>query len=141
MRVPTIWKQDKDMRPVTSLFDDFLKNAFYRPEEDERMMAMDVVEKNDEFRLKANLPGIKKNDIKVYIDGSDFVIEAKRQKKEKKESETTYREERYQGNYRRAFSIPDTWDVKNIKANFKDGVLHINIPKKAAEPEKQITVS
>ncbi len=141
MRMPTIWNQNKDVRPITSLFDDFLKNACCQPGEDERMMAMDVVEKKDQFQIKANLPGIRKSDVKVYVDGNDFVIEAQRRKEEKQENETTYRAERYQGNYRRVFSIPETWDVSNINANFKNGVLHINIPKKDAEPEKEITVS
>lgn len=143
MRMPMIRNQEteKGMRPIRTLFDDFIKNAFYQPENDERMMAIDVIENEKEFLLSANLPGIKKKNIKVYVDGNDFVIEAKREEETKKENETMYRVERYQGNYRRAFTIPENWDCNKIKAKYEDGVLRLTIPKKEAEPEKQITIS
>lgn len=143
MRMPIVrnQRQNQDIRPIRTMFDDFLKNAFYQPDDNERMMAMDVIEKEKEYVLTANLPGIKKEDIKVYVDGNDFVIEAKRQEEKKEESEILYRSERYQGNYRRAFSIPETWNVDKVTAKFEDGVLHLNVPKKEAEPEKMITIS
>jgi HSP20 family protein len=127
--------------PVRSLIDDFLKNAFFEPEEeDSKLMAMDVIERDKEYILKANLPGIKKKDIKVYIEGDNLVLEARRSEEKEEKSETMYRSERYRGDYRRLFSIPKDWDYENISAKYENGVLNLTIPKKEIKPEKEISV-
>ena len=143
MRMPVARREktNQDIKPMRTITDDFIKNAFYEPTNEERMMAMDVIEKEKDFVLTANLPGIEKKNIKVYIDGNDMVVEAKRDEEKRNEDETLYRCERYQGNYRRAFTIPETWDTANIKANYEDGVLKLTVPKKEAEPEKFIEIS
>jgi len=51
-----------------------------------------------------------------------------------------YRCERYRGDYRRVFTIPEDWDYENIKANYDNGVLNLTVPKKEVKPEKEITV-
>jgi len=134
-------RKNDEVMPIRILLDDFVRNAFYKPSDEERMMAMDVIENEKEFVLTANLPGIKKEDIKVYIDGGDFIIEAKKEEEKRQENETLYRCERYQGNYRRVFSIPDTWDCNNVAAVYEDGVLKLTVHKKDIEPEKMITIS
>ncbi len=143
MRLPIMRREERqlDSRPVRSLIDDFLKNAFFEPEEEEsKLMAMDVIERDSEYVLKANLPGIKKKDIKVYIEGENLVLEAKRSEEKEEKSETMYRCERYRGDYRRVFTIPEDWDYENIKANYDNGVLNLTVPKKEVKPEKEITV-
>ena len=144
MRLPTVRKgeQQVDNRPMRSLIDDFLKNAFFEPDFSEtKLMAMDVIERDTEFVLSANLPGIKKKDIKVFVEGDNLVIEAKREEDKEEQNEMTYRCERYRGDYRRIFSIPDNWDYEKIKAKYEDGVLHLTVPKKQKQPDKEITIS
>jgi len=143
MRLPTMRRENRQMNtsPVRSLIDDFLKNAFFEPEEeDSKLMAMDVIERDKEYILKANLPGIKKKDIKVYIEGDNLVLEARRSEEKEEKSETMYRSERYRGDYRRLFSIPKDWDYENISAKYENGVLNLTIPKKEIKPEKEISV-
>lgn len=143
MRLPTMRRENRQMNtsPVRSLIDDFLKNAFFEPEEeDSKLMAMDVIERDKEYILKANLPGIKKKDIKVYIEGDNLVLKARRSEEKEEKSETMYRSERYRGDYRRLFSIPKDWDYENISAKYENGVLNLTIPKKEIKPEKEISV-
>lgn len=143
MRLPMIKRDETNVinRPVRSLIDDFLKNAFSEPSFDEtKLMAMDVVERDGEYVLKADLPGIKKKDIKVYVDGDNLVIEAHRTDSKEEKNRTMYRCERYSGDYRRVFSIPENWDYEKIKAAYDDGVLTLQVPKRKLQPEKEIAV-
>jgi HSP20 family protein len=129
-------------RPVRSLLDDFLQNAFFDTDnEDAKLMAMDVIERDNEFVMSANLPGIKKNDIRVYVEGNNLVIEAKHDKKSEEKNGTMYRCERYHGDYRRVFALPENWDFEKIEAKHENGVLNLTIPKKERKPEKEITIS
>jgi len=143
MRLPILRRDERqvDSRPMRSLIDDFLNNAFFEPELTEtKMMAMDVIERDNEFVLTANLPGIKKNDIRVFVEGDSLVIEAKRAEEKEEKSETMYRCERYQGDYRRVFSVPENWDYEKINAKYEDGVLKLTVPKKQTIPEKEISI-
>ena len=143
MRLPIIRREERevDSRPIRSLIDDFLDNAFFESDLSEtKMMSIDVIEREQEFLLSANLPGIKKQDIKVYVEEDSLVIEAKRQEEKEDKNETMYRCERYQGDYRRVFSVPENWDYENIKAKYEDGVLKLTVPKKEIKPEKEIMI-
>ncbi|MCB5231294.1 MAG: Hsp20/alpha crystallin family protein [Candidatus Cloacimonas sp.] len=127
-------------RSMRNILDDFLRNSYMCPTGDEtRMMAMDVIEREDEYSLIANLPGINKKDIKVSLDGYDLIIEATRSKSKEEKDETLYRCERYQGNYRRVITLPDDSDHGNVLASYEDGVLTLKIPK-AKKQEKLIKI-
>lgn len=144
MRLP-ITKRDETRvtrDPYRSLIDDFLKNAFYEPGyEQTKLMAMDVIERDKEYVLRANLPGMKKENIKVYIENNNLVIEAKHQEEKEEKDETMYRCERYHGDYHRVFSVPDNWNTENMQAKYENGVLNITVPKKEEKPAKQISIS
>ena len=145
MRLPITMNQSfaNKSRPVNSmrsLMDDFRKNAFAATSSTPRMMAMDIVEKMDEFVLTANTPGIKKDNIKILVDGKDLIIEATREQEKRGERETRCCCERYLGDYRRVFSLPDNWDIENINATYEDGVLRLIVPKKKVKPEKEIKI-
>jgi HSP20 family protein len=146
MRMPTIKKEvdgvrERPIHSMRSLLDDFMKNASTVSQTGSRMMAMDIIERKDEFLLSANMPGMTKENIKIRVDGKDLIIEAHRESEKKESDETLCRCERYQGNYRRVFSIPDNWDVEKIKASYEDGVLRLRVPKQKAQPEKEIKIS
>lgn len=135
-------KRNRDLFPVmTSLFDDFFSNAFSEEQsEDNKMMPMDICEREKEFVVRANLPGIKKEDIKVSVHDNELIIEGKQNTEKKEENQNVYRYERYKGNYRRVVSLPDVCDTENVKANLNDGVLTLVIPKKEPLPAKEIKV-
>ncbi len=93
------------------------------------MPLTDISEDNDNFYLKADLPGIKKEDVKIsYTDGTISISGERSQEKETKEKKF-HRIERSYGKYYRSFNVPAEIKEDKIKAEFKDGQLTITIPK------------
>lgn len=131
----------KPMMSMMNLFDDFF-NRFYEEEPDNnfKAMAMDIVEHENEFHLIGNLPGFKKEDVKISVHDNQLVIEAKCEDKKEEKKGTMYRCERYSGSYRRTLYLPENADVNKIQAKMEDGVLKLTLPKKAEAPKKEITI-
>ncbi len=137
-------RNTRDLFPLmSSLFDDFLSNAFTEEQtESNKMMPMDVSEREKEFVIRANMPGIKKDDIKISIhNNNELTIEGKQESEKSDKNETVFRYERYKGNYRRSVSLPEVCDIENVQAKLEDGVLTLIIPKKEPSPAKEIKVS
>ncbi|MFO7659583.1 MAG: Hsp20/alpha crystallin family protein [Candidatus Cloacimonadaceae bacterium] len=131
----------KPMMSMLNLFDDFF-NRYYEEDSgnDFKAMAMDIVEQEKEFELMANLPGFKKEDVKISVHDNQLLIEAKCENKKEEKKGTMYRCERYSGNYRRNLYLPENADVAKIQAKMEDGVLKLSIPKKEAAPQKEIVI-
>ena len=133
----------RDLFPLmSSLFDDFLSNAFTEEQtEANKMMPMDVSEREKEFIIRANMPGIKKENIKISVSSnSELTIEGRQESEKTEKNETVFRYERYKGNYRRSISLPDVCDIEKVEAKLEDGVLTLLIPKKEPSPAKEIKV-
>jgi HSP20 family protein len=133
-----------------SLVDDLFKGFLVRPLGFEgrfdggaqlRRAKLDVSEKNGAYVVSAELPGAKKEDIHVAIDGPQVTIEAevKREKEESKDERTLYSERAY-GKLVRSFELPQEVDDSKAEAKFRDGVLELTLPKKAEAQRKQITI-
>jgi len=104
-------------------------------------MKVDVAEKNGAYTVTADLPGVKKEDIQITIDGPQVTLAAE----VKREKETTGEErvlhtERVFGRVSRSFTLPQELDEGKAEAKFRDGVLELTLPKKAAAQRKQITI-
>jgi HSP20 family protein len=102
--------------------------------------AVDIIDQKDNILVKADLPGLTKDQIDVNVQ--DDVLLIKGEKKEEKEiKEKDYvRTERTYGSFYRSFVLPTAVDAKNVKASYKDGVLEIVLPKKAGTQTKQMKV-
>lgn len=105
-------------------------------------MRVDVVEKNGNYTVRADLPGVKKEDINVRIDGNIVQIDAEvRQQKDIKENgERILRNERYYGAISRAFTVAQDVDDSKAKATYQDGVLTLELPKKASSSAKRLSI-
>jgi HSP20 family protein len=102
---------------------------------------MDVSEDDKAFRVKAEIPGVKKEDIKVSIDGNQVSISAEVKKEtEEKKGETVIRSERYYGNQYRGFTLQQDIDQARAEAKYEDGVLILTLPKKETTSAKQLSV-
>jgi HSP20 family protein len=101
---------------------------------------VDIIEEAQEYRIKAEIPGVPPNEIKIHVEGGDLSIEGQKQMESKTEKEGYKRVERSSGSFYRRFSLPDTADLSNIKAKTKHGVLEITIPKVEKAKPRQITV-
>jgi HSP20 family protein len=132
--------------PFEDLFKDFGKGfwvkPFAMPAETELTMKIDVTEDDKGFTLKADIPGVKKEDIQVDVDEDRISLraEAKRDKEEKKGEKVVYSERSY-GMVSRSFSLPAAVDAKGAKAEYKDGVLSLVLPKKSNGSAKRITIA
>ena len=105
-------------------------------------MRVDVSEKDDAYEVKADIPGVKKEDINVRIDGNVVQIDAEmnREKESKDKSGKVLRSERYWGNISRTFSLAQDVDDTKVVAKYTDGVLTLELPKKASPESKKIAV-
>lgn len=126
--------------------DDFFRGFFVRPVEygsatEAPQMRVDVKEVADAFQVHAELPGIKKDDIHVHIDGPVVSISAERkQEKEAREGERVLRTERYFGQVSRSFQLGQDVDESKASAKFTDGVLELSLPKKTAPQAKRLVI-
>ena len=102
---------------------------------------MDVTENDKEYRVMAELPGVKKEDIGITINGSEVAVAAEmKYEKDVKNGDTVLRSERSYGKFQRAFSLAQEVDEKTAEAKYTDGVLELTLPKKAAAAAKRIAV-
>ena len=103
---------------------------------------VDLSEQDGSYAVKAEIPGVKKEDIHVEIDGNQVSISAEvRQDKEVKDGERVLRSERYFGQVSRSFQLAHDIDEAAASASFKDGVLALTLPKKTVAGGKRLTIS
>ena len=135
-------RKEKDFMPIWSVFDDFMDRFFNEDFTDNsKLMAVDVAENEKEFKVKANLPGVQKENVKVTMKDNQLMIEAHHEaKKEESEHGTIIRAERFTGNYQRIINLPDNCQSDAIKATLENGVLQLIIPKKEPSPKKEIII-
>ena len=103
--------------------------------------ALDVFEEKDNFVVKAELPGMKKEDIEVSFHDGSLSISGERKSETKHEDAEVYRAERFFGRFQRTGTLPAPVAVDKVKAAYKDGVLTITLPKTEEAKPKQIDVS
>jgi HSP20 family protein len=105
------------------------------------MPAVDVFEKADKFVVKAELPGMKEDDIDVSVVGDTLSIRGEKKTETEIKDEDYYRCERSYGSFYRSIPIPSNVDANKIEASFEDGVLEVALPKSAKVKPKKIAVS
>ena len=104
-------------------------------------LKVDVAEKNGAYTVTAELPGVKKDDIQITIDGPQLTLAAEvKREKETTDDEHVLHTERVFGRVSRSFTLPQELDEAKAEAKFRDGVLELTLPKKAAAQRKQITI-
>ncbi len=104
------------------------------------MPSVDVIEKNGDYQFKAELPGMKKEDIQVVFNDGELVIRGERKWEDEEKKENYRRVERRYGKFERRFALPVEVKSDDVKAEYKDGVLNIVVPKIEAPKPKQIAV-
>ncbi len=117
----------------TADLDDDISMSAWKP-------LVDIYETDEAIILKAELPGIKKEDVSVEVKDNVLTLKGVRTEEKEIKEKNYYRKERAFGTFSRAFNLQHRIQPDNIKARFKDGVLKIEIPKPEEEKPKQITV-
>lgn len=105
--------------------------------------AVNISETEKAFLVKADLPDVKKEDVKVTHENGVLTVEGERRQEKREEGEKFHRVESSYGKFMRRFTLPETADAEQIEASFKDGALTVTIPKAQAKAPKsrQIAVS
>ena len=134
--------------PLDEAFDDLFRGFFVRPvgyegqQQAPVQIKMDVKEDEKNYVVHADIPGVRKEDIQVTIDGNQVSISAEvKKEKEEKQGEKVLRSERYYGKVYRAFSLGQEVDEEGAQARYNDGVLELTLPKKAASAARKLTIS
>lgn len=128
------------LRGIEEFMRDFPLAPSLRGFEPERQIRIDVNETDQAYLVKADMPGYKKEDIKIAIDGSVVSISATMQGQEESTEGDTVYSERYSGSQYRSFTLPQDVDDTKTEAKYQDGVLNLTLPKKPGTARKQITV-
>ena len=132
--------------PMTDLATDELFRGFFKPVRWENapapvMIKMDVAEVPNGYLVHAEMPGVKKEDIDISIEGNQVTIAAEvKRESEKKEGDRVLRSERYFGNVYRSFTLPAELDEPKCEATYEKGVLELKLVAKTAAPGKKLEV-
>ena len=132
-------------KPVDDVFDDMFRGFFMRPVrfegQPEVQIKMDVKEDDKNYTVHAEIPGVKKEDIHVTIDGSTVSISAEvKTLKEEKKDDKVLRSERYFGKVSRSFSLGQDVDEATAQAKYTDGILELTLPKRAGGKSRKLNI-
>jgi HSP20 family protein len=132
---------DVTFEPFDDLFKGFFRPVRFEGQPQQMQIKMDVKEDDKAYQVHADIPGVKKEDIHVTIEGSQVSISAEvRKEKEQKEGEKVLRSERYFGKVYRSFTLGSEVDESKAVAKYTDGVLDLTLPKKATSSAKKLTI-
>lgn len=101
---------------------------------------VDISETEGEYQIKAEIPDVKKEDVKVTVEDGILTIQGERKQEKEEKGKRYHRIERSYGSFVRSFSLPDVIDEEKVKAEFKDGVLSLHLPKSEKAKPKAIEV-
>jgi len=138
-------RQRNNEWPLDSLFDDLFFRAFDK--QDNRILkefkpSTDVSETEKEIKVFVNLPGLKKEDVKIDVDEENrtLTVSGKVEKEKKDDNETYHCVERSHGSFSRTVVLPVNVDFESIKANIEHGVLKVSVPKKSQSTKRSISI-
>jgi len=139
----TVWNPFAEMERIRKEFERLFEELMPVPAEaQERVFApaIEVYETDSELVVKAELPGVKKEDIDVSIKDNALHIKAEKKEEREEKTETIHRVERVYGKFERVITLPVDVKIEGVKAEYKDGVLEIRLPKAEGSKEKKIEI-
>ena len=133
-------------RRISSLFH---KEPLSRREDQENMKvvewapSVDVTEDDQEYLIKTDAPGVKREDLKVVVQNGVLTVSGERQSEKEEKGKKFHKVERSDGSFSRSFSLPEEVEEDKLSAQFKDGVLSVHLPKtaKAKAKTREITIN
>ncbi|MCE3284766.1 MAG: hypothetical protein K0R70_1022 [Steroidobacteraceae bacterium] len=137
------WEPFREMDDLLKGFSPLFGRLPTRPHEGdaEFVPPADVVERDKEYLVKVDLPDVHKDDVKVLFDDGVLTIKGERKIEKEVKGEKVHRTERYFGMFERSFALPDDVEVKGIRAESKDGVLIVTLPRVAVEKPRPLAIT
>jgi HSP20 family protein len=139
---PAVWDPFRLMRDFMN-WDPFAEMAPSLIRAGESMFSprFEVKETKNAYVFKADLPGLEEKDLEITVTGSRVTVSGKREAENKDEDETYYAYERSYGRFTRTFTLPDDANTSEIRAELKDGVLSLVVPKKPESQPQKVPIS
>ena len=141
------WSPWREMNTLQNRLNHLFSDSFVQPSQSDDVMSLgtwhpvvDMYDEDDRIVIKAELPGMEKKDIAVDVKDRVLTISGERNFDNEVKEEKYYRRERAYGKFQRAFSLPADVDSDKIKADFKDGLLKVEVPKPEKQKPKEITI-
>jgi HSP20 family protein len=137
------WEPFRDMLSLRADMDRLFSSLFGGAQEEREGLwapIVDIEEDNDSIMVKAEIPGMSKEDIKVSVQSNILTITGERKHESETKNKTFHRVERSYGKFSRMITLPTDVDADKVKANYKDGILSITLPKPEAVKPKHIDV-
>ena len=142
------WDPFRELEDVSARLNRLFGRTPARTESDNEMLAMadwtpsvDISETGDAYLIKGEVPGVKKDDVKVTVQDGMLTIQGERKREKEEKGKRFHRVECSYGSFMRSFRIPDDADENKVKAEFKDGMLNVTLPKTEKAKSKSINVS
>lgn len=140
------WRPLKDLEDIERRFDEMFSRSWpalwaHAPEEKAWLPSVDVFEKNGNLVVKAELPGMKEEDIDVSVEGDMLNIRGEKKTESEVKEDNYYQSECSYGSFLRSVPIPSNVDSSKIAAEYENGVLQVTLPKLAGEKPKKIAVA
>lgn len=141
------WDPFRELEDMSDRLNRMFGRPAARPESGKEAMtvadwipAVDISETDAEYLIKAELPEVKKEDVKVTVQHGVLTIHGERKHEKEEKGKRYHRVERSYGSFTRSFTLPDEVDETKVRADFKDGMLHLHLPKSEKAKPKAIDV-
>ena len=134
------WAFDRSIRQLFDEFMDFPKDWELPAKVGEFYPTVDISETPQEYSVRAEIPGMKKEDIKISINKNVLSLSGEKKEEKKTEDKKYHRVESYYGSFRRSFVLPDGIKADKVEAKFADGVLTVTVPKSEEAKDKTVEV-
>jgi len=141
------WEPLDGLNRIQSRINDLFDETFGRPRASSPatngvwLPPVDVLESKDSFLIRAELPGMKKEDFNLEVKEGTLTLTGERKFEEPANGVEYHRVERVSGKFIRSFSLPQTVKSEEIKANYRDGILEVHVPKSDEAKPKQIAIT
>lgn len=138
------WEPFRDLVGIQERLNRLFSESIGRTNIDEAYGAwvppVDIFEKGDDLVIRAELPGVDKNDMDIHVENGVLQIRGDRKPDPDIAETTAYRRERMHGNFTRSFALPTTVDASRVAAKYRDGVLEVTIPKAESAKPKRVKI-
>lgn len=147
MNLPTRWNPFRQINRFDPLgdFEDLFRGMALRPlsrqDENAMEMRMDITEDDKAYRITVDMPGVKKENVDVSVDGNQVTISAEITREQSSDNEKQLYSERYSGKAYRSFSLPLEVDSGKSEARYDGGVLKLTLPKKATAGSRHLSIN
>ena len=141
------WTPFKDLLTIQDemnrLFHEYFTRAPEKMEGDNYpwIPVVDIFETEDEIKVVAEIPGIKKDDVKISLQDNVLTLKGEKKQEKEEKDKNFHRVERSYGSFQRSFSLPAAVQADKVKANYKDGILTITLPKVEEAKPKEIAIT